>query len=96
MSMDTAMLERLAASLREAARQGHPIPPLRGELAAVGVAGAYAVQDLNTEHHIETGRRRIGRKIGLTAKPVQQQLGVDQPDFGDAVRRHGRWPTAAS
>jgi len=82
MNMDTAMLERLAASLREAARQGRPIPPLRGELAAVGVAGAYDVQDLNTEHHIETGRRLMGRKIGLTSKPVQQQLGVDSPDFG--------------
>lgn len=82
MTMDTAVLQRLATSLRHAARDGQPIQPLREELAAMGVAGAYAVQDINTQHYLETGRRLTGRKIGLTSKSVQQQLGVDSPDFG--------------
>lgn len=80
--MDTATIERLAASLRSASREGRPIPPVRDDLAAMGVAGAYAVQDLNTTFHLEAGRRLTGRKIGLTSKSVQQQLGVDLPDFG--------------
>jgi len=80
--MDTSTIERLAGALRSAARDNRPIPPLRDELATMGVEGAYAVQDLNTAFHLETGRRLTGRKIGLTSKSVQQQLGVDAPDFG--------------
>lgn len=82
MDMNTAALERLATSLRKASTEVCPIPPIRDELAAFGVAGAYAVQDINTRHHLASGRRLTGRKIGLTSKSVQQQLGVDAPDFG--------------
>ena len=82
MVMDTAVLQRLATSLRHAARDGQPILPVREELGVMGVGGAYAVQDINTQHYLETGRRLVGRKIGLTSKSVQQQLGVDAPDFG--------------
>jgi 2-keto-4-pentenoate hydratase len=82
MTMDSPMLHRLATSLRNAAREHKPIPPMRDELAAMGVAGAYAVQDINTRHALDSGRRLTGRKIGLTSKSVQQQLGVDAPDFG--------------
>lgn len=80
--MDTAVLQRLAASLRQAAQDGQPVAPLRDDLAAMGEAGAYAVQDINTQHALAAGRRLSGRKIGLTSKAVQQQLGVDAPDFG--------------
>jgi 2-keto-4-pentenoate hydratase len=82
MTMNTAVLQRLATSLRDAVRERQPIPPVRDALAAMGVAGAYAVQDVNTQHALESGRRLTGRKIGLTSKSVQQQLGVDAPDFG--------------
>ena len=55
---------------------------MREELAAGGVETAYAVQDANTRHALAHGRRLVGRKIGLTSKAVQDQLGVDSPDFG--------------
>jgi 2-keto-4-pentenoate hydratase len=58
------------------------IAPLRDGLEPTDGAGAYVVQDINTRHWVEGGRRIVGRKIGLTAKAVQAQLGVDQPDYG--------------
>jgi 2-keto-4-pentenoate hydratase len=71
----------LARRLREAYGRG-PIPPPREALPAGDADGAYAIQAFNTRHWVAEGRRIVGRKIGLTAKAVQAQLGVDQPDFG--------------
>ena len=73
--------EELALRLRKA-YAGGPVPPLRDGLDPVDAAGAYAVQTLNTRLWEAEGRRIVGRKAGLTAKAVQTQLGVDQPDFG--------------
>ena len=79
--MAEADYEALAARLREG-YAGGPVAPLRDGLAPTDAAGAYAVQALNTDHWVAEGRRIVGRKVGLTAKAVQAQLGVDQPDFG--------------
>jgi 2-keto-4-pentenoate hydratase len=72
---------QLAQRLRAAYSSG-AIPPMRDGLAPTDAAGAYSVQALNTEYWVRSGRRIVGRKVGLTAKAVQTQLGVDQPDFG--------------
>lgn len=77
----TAKLETAARLLRDAYAKG-AVPPLRDYLDPTDVVGAYAVQEINTRFWESQGRRIVGRKAGLTAKAVQQQLGVDQPDFG--------------
>lgn len=73
--------QKLADRLADA-YSGGPVAPLRDGLDPLDVDGAYAVQALNTERWAKAGRRIVGRKIGLTSKAVQTQLGVDQPDFG--------------
>ena len=70
-----------ALALRQAYTSG-AIQPLREYLEPTDAAGAYAVQELNTRFWESEGRLIVGRKAGLTAKAVQVQLGVDQPDFG--------------
>lgn len=77
----TATFEDLARRLRDA-YAGGTVPPLRDGLDPTDADGAYAVQTINTRFWEAQGRRIVGRKAGLTAKAVQQQLGVDQPDFG--------------
>lgn len=77
----TASHDDLALRLRTAYNAG-AVPPLRDGLEPTDVEGAYAVQTINTRFWEAAGRRIVGRKAGLTAKAVQIQLGVDQPDFG--------------
>jgi 2-keto-4-pentenoate hydratase len=73
--------EDAAKRLREAYAKG-PIAPLRGALEPTDAHGAYEVQLINSRFWEAQGRRMVGRKIGLTSKSVQSQLGVDQPDYG--------------
>ncbi len=73
--------DQLARRLRDA-YSGRAVSPLRDGLEPTDAAGAYAVQEINTRFWQGQGRRIVGRKAGLTAKAVQAQLGVDQPDFG--------------
>jgi len=68
--------------LWQAERNARPCAPLHDYLDSGDLDAAYAVQQINIERRLTNGARLTGRKIGLTAKSVQQQLGVDQPDYG--------------
>jgi 2-keto-4-pentenoate hydratase len=78
------LARQLADALHHAELSRVPIQALRETtgLSATDVDAGYAVQNVNTERALAAGRRITGRKIGLTSVAVQQQLGVDQPDFG--------------
>jgi len=75
-------IERAARMLREARVARVPIAPLWNAVPGEGLEAAYRVAELNVEARLRTGGRIVGRKIGLTSKAVQRQLGVDEPDFG--------------
>jgi len=76
-------LRAAALALREARAERRPIERVSETHAIAGLDAAYAVAELNTRARLaEPGRRIVGLKVGLTSRAVQQQLGVDQPDFG--------------
>lgn len=78
---ETITYETLARRIRDA-YSGGAVAPMRDGLDGNDGQGAYAVQAVNTQYWEGQGRRIVGRKIGLTAKAVQAQFGVDQPDYG--------------
>ena len=80
-SSGTAVAEA-AARLRSAADAGRPCAPVRDLIAPTDLPAAYRVQQYFNESRLAGGARVVGRKIGLTSAAVQEQLGVDQPDFG--------------
>ena len=81
--MDSSLIEAAARQLRDAAATGTPCGPVRDVLGtATDVDAAYAVQQHNADLGLVSGRRVSGHKVGLTAEAVQQQMGVDQPDYG--------------
>ncbi|GAA3717163.1 2-keto-4-pentenoate hydratase [Nonomuraea antimicrobica] len=79
-SAPASVHSQAADRLLAAATSGRPCPPVRDLIATA--ADGYSVQEINTHRAIATGRRLVGRKIGITSAAVQRQFGIDQPDFG--------------
>lgn len=72
-----------AQAIREARTERRTIARISETHGIAGLTHAYQVAEINTQARLtETGCRIIGLKVGLTSRAVQQQLGVDQPDFG--------------
>jgi len=74
--------EALARRLDEAWEGRNPIPPLSESGGVEAMEQAYAIQTSWSEMRLERGERIIGRKIGLTSKGMQEQMGVNEPDYG--------------
>lgn len=77
--MDAYNLSRI---IMDAHEKHQTIPPLRLQTDDHSAELAYKIQLATKLQWEEAGRRVIGRKIGLTSKSVQNQLKVNQPDFG--------------
>jgi len=81
MDLSSCSIELIAEQLDTAWRTHVPMPPI-SETAGCDVETAYAIQTHWTKMRLERGEKIVGRKIGLTSKAIQTQLGVNEPDYG--------------
>ena len=80
--MDAATIESLGDELFDALRGQRTLTPLTNRHTAITVDDAYHISLRFLARREAAGERVIGKKIGVTSKPVQDMLGVFQPDFG--------------
>jgi 2-keto-4-pentenoate hydratase len=81
---DTEMsrIEEIASVLEQAERSRIALAPLSETYPGLTPKDAYAIQSALFDMKLAQGAQLVGRKIGLTSQAMQQQMGVDQPDYG--------------
>lgn len=91
----------IADELAEAEAQRSMIPLLTTRHPGMTIEDSYAVQNEWRRRAVASGRRMVGRKIGLTSKVMQVATGITEPDYGaifddmvfenGSVIEHGRF-----
>ena len=81
--MDQERIEALGDELYSALRDCRTVAPLTDRQPDITIEDAYHISLRMVSQRLERdGEKIIGKKIGVTSKPVQEMLGVFQPDFG--------------
>ncbi len=80
--MDSDSIDALGDELHAAWQARRTVAPPRLRQPGMSIADAYRIQQRFVARRVAAGEHIIGRKIGVTSRPVQELLGVDQPDFG--------------
>lgn len=80
--MESQVADKYGQELYEALVSRRPVAAIRKREAGIQVSDAYAIQLAMIKRRMSAGESIIGKKIGVTSKPIQDQLGVYEPDFG--------------
>jgi 2-oxopent-4-enoate/cis-2-oxohex-4-enoate hydratase len=80
--MEQSQITQLGDELYAALVAGKTVSPLTSRGFEITIEDAYHIQQRMLARRIEAGEKVIGKKIGVTSKPVMNLLGVHQPDFG--------------
>ena len=80
--MDKATIARLGDELYAALRAQTVLAPLTDREPAITIDDAYYISLRFLERRLADGEKVVGKKIGVTSRPVQDMLDVRQPDFG--------------
>ena len=82
MSLTKTQISEAAGKLFAADQDNSPIDPVTSTYPEISVEDAYRIQIVNVDRRVSTGRRIIGKKIGLTSAAMQQMFNVGEPDYG--------------
>jgi 2-oxopent-4-enoate/cis-2-oxohex-4-enoate hydratase len=94
--MATDRINKLGGELYTALRTQTTLAPLTERERDITIEDAYHISLHMVQQRLERdGERIVGKKIGVTSKPVQDMLGVFQPDFGFLTDRM-EYPDGAS
>ena len=71
-----------AEKLYDALADREPIDVISETYPGLTVEDAYEIQLMNVKRYLYEGKSITGKKIGLTSKPMQELLGITEPDYG--------------
>lgn len=80
--MDKQKIEQYGEELYQAFLERRPVTPLIDREPEITIEDAYRIQEAFVARRLAAGETIVGKKIGATSRPVQEMLGVYQPDFG--------------
>ena len=80
--MNAEQIQACGDELFDAWRARRTVAPLLERFPSITVAVGYAIQSRMVARRVQAGEAIVGKKIGVTSKPVQDLLGVYEPDFG--------------
>ena len=81
--MDKQKIAELGEELHRALRSQTTLAPLTERESDITLEDAYYISQHFVRQRVEVdGEKIVGKKIGVTSAPVQEMLGVFQPDFG--------------
>ncbi|GAB84087.1 fumarylacetoacetate hydrolase family protein [Gordonia rubripertincta] len=78
----TSDVQSAVAGLLGAYDSKIPIEPIAGQFADQPLSVAYEIAQAQVQAWEKRGDVVKGHKVGLASRAIQQQMGVDQPDFG--------------
>jgi 2-oxopent-4-enoate/cis-2-oxohex-4-enoate hydratase len=80
--MNEETIQKLGDELYAAWLERKTLAPLTERYPEITLEDAYKIALRYIDRRVEAGETIVGKKIGVTSKPVQDFLGVFQPDFG--------------
>ncbi|HVV12892.1 2-keto-4-pentenoate hydratase [Amycolatopsis sp.] len=80
--MESAAVREAAERLLLAYEKGEPTAPVIETHPGATVEDAYRIQQEQVRTWVARGQIVKGHKVGLASRAMQEQMGVDQPDYG--------------